>query len=127
MDDPTSGDVAEPGKEVEWLARKIVKDDMETWFVGIERQVMDKERVVQDEVMGRGDGTLHDIALKALTRGIVVRDNKTKTLNWSIDGTIICDCPVWHETHKIETLKKHFVDTDPETFAALVASKTATA
>jgi hypothetical protein len=125
MDDATSGSVAVPGEEAEWLARKAAVEGMDTFMVHVESRVQDAEQSHVDEIMGRGDGTLHDILLKAMTAGVIIRVNATKTMNWAIDNTVICDCAGWNNDQKLKALKDHFVETPPDSLAALVASMTA--
>lgn len=124
MDDPTSGSIAEKGEEAGWLARKIVTDDMETWFEDLSRRVDEAEAEKYEEIMGRGDGTHHEILERAVVGGVIVAANKQRVIRWAIDGTDICDIKGWGNDNHIKNLKEHFKEMEVEDLAALVVSKT---
>lgn len=124
MDDETSGDMAQPGSEPEWLARKIVTDGMEAWFGNIERLVMGIEEARRAELLESDDSTIHKILEKAIARGLVTRYNaatKDKTHRWADTGEVICDLNGWGDTNMLKTLKAHFMAYSPEELAELVA------
>ncbi|TXH46119.1 MAG: hypothetical protein E6Q97_30260 [Desulfurellales bacterium] len=127
MNDETSGTIAVPGEEAAWFARKIVTDGMETWFETVDQKVGDAQAAKYEEIMGRGEGTNHDILEKAIISGVIVvydKISKDKVHKWAIDMEPICDIKGWGNDNCLKTLKEHFKEMEPEALAKLVLSKT---
>lgn len=116
MDDESSGHVAQPGAETQWLATKVVSEGLEEWIDAIHAEVLKAQEEVAN--FHGGDDSLHAILDAAIHEGIIIgydKERKTpdgkpdKTYRWW-DGDLVCDNNMWGSSKNRESSKKMLLE-----------------